>query len=258
MIRVLSVNFHWSPSQPSPGSIQQKMVYFAGTASFLVGLGVLLYRLGIRRTASPAERLLLLSFLLPAMLQNLTPRGTMVRPDISWLFYGPQVLIIAYALTLPCWAKARVVQVAVWVTVGLLIVPSVYKVWEWPVAPALRGEGCLQCRMAAWIAEDLTALGRKEASIRYDYLRESPEQCWKVSFATLGDTYYFGAENDYLLLTLYGIRNTSKAPDGWAADPDYIVVIPEGLHRYDQDRKRYQVVEFGQLIVLKVSADSQR
>jgi len=59
-----------------------------------------------------------------------------------------------------------------------------------------------------------------------------------------------------LLLTLYGIHNTSKSPDGWVEDPDYIVLLPEGIKRYEKELESYQVSDFGEYIVLKVLEDA--
>jgi hypothetical protein len=41
-------------------------------------------------------------------------------------------------------------------------------------------------------------------------------------------------------------------PDGWAANPDYIVLFAKGLWRYDLDSGKYAEREFGGYVVLKV------
>lgn len=256
MIRALSLHFRWSALQPSfPGSPQERALYLVETAFFLIGVigvGVLLYRLGIQRTATPAERLLLVSFLLPALLQNLSPHTTLSRPDVSWLFYGPQVLIIAYVCVVPRWARTRVAQTLLLVGLSVLIILVSHNAWG-RISSALRGTPNPQRQMVAWIAEDLRSQGRQQASIRYDLLQDRvSEWCWIVSRSALEDTCYIGTEHDYLLLTLYGIGNTGKAPDGWAWDPDYIVLFPEGIHRYDLAQGMYQVMDFESYVVLKV------
>lgn len=255
MIRALSTNLHWSALQPSfPGSPQERTLYLVETAFFLIGVigvGVLLYRLGIQRTATPAERLLFLSLFLPTLLQNLSPYTALSRPDVSWLFYGPQVLIIAYACVVPRWARTRAVQTLLLVGLAMLIILVSHNAWG-RISLALRDTPNPQRQMVAWIAEDLTGQGQQQASIRYDLLQDRPEWCWIVSRSTLEENCYIGTQHDYLLLTLHGIRNTEKAPDGWAWDPDYIVLFPEGIHRYDLAQGMYQVMDFKSYVVLKV------
>ena len=108
-----------------------------------------------------------------------------------------------------------------------------------------------QRQMVGWIANDLQSQGIRETSIRYDFLIDMPEWCWIVTYAPLDSHYYIGTEHDYLLLTRHNILNTAKAMDGWAENPDYIVLFEEGMDRY-MERDRYQVVEFDPYIVLKV------
>ena len=106
--------------------------------------------------------------------------------------------------------------------------------------------------MVDWIAKDLQAQGIREASIRYDFLSDMPAWCWVASYATLDSHYYIGTQFDYLLLTRYNFQNTAKAMDGWAENPDYIVLFKEGMERYDGERDKYQIVEFDNYVVLKV------
>ena len=85
----LGVNFHWSPFIRGIGTWQEKTIFFLGTLLFLIGLGRLMYRCWFQKNCSDAEKWLLLIFLLPAMLQNFTPKNSLARPDIAWLLYCP-------------------------------------------------------------------------------------------------------------------------------------------------------------------------
>lgn len=250
MVRALSVNFRSSSFSSSPGCAGQHALYLVETGLFLAGLGVLLCRVGIKRSASPAECLLLSCFLLPAVLQNLSPHNTLTRPDVSWLLYGPQMLMTAYGCTVLGRRWLRVGSVLVCAAVLLLIGSAAHTAWE-RISPWSSDPSNPQRQMVAWIAQDLLSQGRRQAAIRYDLLQDAPQLCWVVSYAALEDTYYIGAEHDYLLFTMYGVENTAKSPDGWASAPDYVVLRPEGLSRYAAGQGRMQARHFGGYVVLK-------
>jgi hypothetical protein len=72
-----------------------------------------------------------------------------------------------------------------------------------------------------------------------------------VSFSAIMDSYRIGADHDFVLLHWHGVRNLSRAPDGWAENPEYIVVSPEGLKRYDISGGAYVHRDFGKYHVLK-------
>jgi len=247
----LHTNFRRNPFQGATATRLEQILHFLYTAIFIFGIGVLLFRIGFRRNACRAEYFLLSIFFVPILLQNILPFSTLFRPDITWLFYGSQVLIIAYALAVPKWVNLWVTRILIGVLICLTFILYTSEMLK-PLGVTLFGrELSPQARMTSWIAEDMTREGRKEASIRYDYLQEIPEHCWIVSVGTLDDRYYYGTENDYILLSQYGINNTSKALDGWAEDPDYIVVLPEGLFRYYSNLDEFKVMDLDGYLVLK-------
>ena len=253
--RTLISGFAWSLSvnfSRGLGTWQDKAIFFLGRLLFVIGLGGLVYRCCFRKNGSLAEQWLLMVCLLPMALQNLSPYTSISRPDIAWLFYGPQMLVSAYTLTLPRGTRAMILKTVLVVVAGgmLAISFSSIELRLWPgnyvnyVHP--------QRQMVDWIAKDLQAQGIREASIRYDFLSDMPAWCWVASYATLDSHYYIGTQFDYLLLTRYNFQNTAKAMDGWAENPDYIVLFKEGMERYDGERDKYQIVEFDNYVVLKV------
>jgi len=252
VVRALHSNFVRNPFAQAAGSSREIIFHYLGTGLFLLGLGILLYRQFVIKNSTPQEKILLLVFAIPILFQNISPFTSLFRPDVTWLFYGSQILIIAYALTVPQWSTHRIVQIIVILMMSILIYLSLSDVWGNMIF-FTHGEGSSQSRMVKWIAEDMHHQDRKVAEIRYDYLIEKPQDCWVVSYATLNDRYRFGTENDYLLMTLYGIHNSSQALDGWAENPDYIVIYPEGIDRYKKSITDYQVADLDGFIVLKTS-----
>jgi 4-amino-4-deoxy-L-arabinose transferase-like glycosyltransferase len=251
MMGALVVNFHWSPFKASAlGSFKAQALYFIEVTFFMLGLTLLVHRKLIGKSATPEEYLLLLTFLVPALLQNLSSYDTVRRPDISWLFYGPQVLIVAYGFSRLPWVRLKGRQALVVMGLTLLIgvechgtVTRLSSTWG--------GTLNYQRRMVNWIGEDVLSQGRKETAIRYDFLRDMPQWRWILGYSSLKDSYYVGTQHDYLLEHLYGIRNKGKAPDGWTDNPDYIVLFSKGLKRYEPDRGEYAEKDFGNYAVLK-------
>lgn len=245
----LGANFHWSPFSRGPGTWQEETIFFLGTLLFVIGLGRLVYRCWFRKNGSDAEKWLLLIFLLPAVLQNLTPQNSLARPDIAWLLYGPQILISAYTLSLLKEPQEKFLRVGLMVIISGILVFSVSRsmprLWWGNYANPQR-------QMVSWIAHDVQNQGIQEVSIRYDFLMDMPEWCWIVTFASLDSNYYIGTEHDFLLLSRYNIHNTAKAMDDWIENPDYILLFEEGMDRYHGKIDKYQVVEFGRYVVLKV------
>jgi 4-amino-4-deoxy-L-arabinose transferase-like glycosyltransferase len=254
LIATFCINFHWAPYkilQSFSATSQQQAFFVVETIFFLVGLGGLLYKLCIRKAATQPEYLLIFCFVLPACLQNLTPYPTLSRPDISYLYYGPQVLIVAYVWAILQWVKKKALRNLLIVGLVMLMTLASHNVYK-RLSISLNGRVHPQRQMVDWIAEDLRGQDRQRTSIRYDFLRDKPRWCWIVSYSALKDTYYIGAQHDYLLYTLYGIENTERTPDGWALNPDYIILVRKGLHRYEKDLAKYQKMKFGKFAVLKV------
>lgn len=251
LLRAVLVNYHWYPyvlGRSGP-SVQWGRYLLS---LFFLGMGLgMLFRHVHQKKAGASERLLLWSFLLPLLLQSLTPYNALERPDITWLFYGPQVLVTAYALATPRWMRSAPAKGLLGVGLAVLILLPLCSAWG-GFAALLEGRQSDQQRVVAYIAADVLASGHREAAIRYDFLPEHPDWRWLADFHTYDPHYRIGAEYDYLLETLYGVRNTSLAPDGMAQHPDYVVLEARGIIRYSVSAERHEIFEAGRYVVLKV------
>ncbi|MBN2503052.1 MAG: hypothetical protein JXB38_19890 [Anaerolineales bacterium] len=252
MVRSLESNFYWSLTRGASTSIFRRGLYFVEVAAFAWGLGVLLYRLYKRQSTRP-EQLLLLGYLLPAALQNVTPHHTSFRPSISWMFYGAQMLVIAYGLTVPKWTKQKYVRWALLAGLLALLVQGTGQLVNTTQRFATAEYPNPQRAVWDWIAADLEAQGKTAAAMRYDHLHTYPEDCWIVANGSLVnyDRYYVGVEHDYLLESLYGIHNTAKTPDGQVEKPDYILIYSRSLPQYEPLDSQYIVVTFDKYSILK-------
>ena len=197
--------------------------------------------------------------MLPALFQNVTPHTTLARPDISWLFYGPQILIIAYGVFVPRWPKRAMVHGIAWIALASLVffrsADSLARMHRALNADTKSGRE----EVAMTIGEDMRRAGRREAAIRYDFLPERPAWCWVVSYSALHARYYIGVQYDYLLETQYDVTNSAKTPDGWVDDPDYVVVVAEGMDRYKGDGHRFRVLlDAGGHLVLQPRPSTDR
>lgn len=252
IIAAMGANFHWAPLSPKPwvGTWREVAGFAVVACLFLTGLIMLSRSVARGIGLHKPEAFILLSFLIPAVLQNLSQHTTLGRPDAAWLFFGPQALTVSYAMSSPRgipWRKARIAA-----TVLLLLVLFTNSYRELAgVVTALKAPPHPQRQVVSWIARDAATEGRDRVSIRYDFLRERPDWCWIVPYGLVDRAYKVGAEFDYLL-GLHGIENSEKAADGWAKDPRYIVVFREGLKHYKEWPWRYKLVEFGTYAVLKV------
>lgn len=249
--RALLVNYHWYPYVLGrSGPPLQQGRYLLSLGFLGLGLGMLLRRV-VQKQAGASERLLLGSFAAPLLLQSLTPHNALVRPDITWLFYGPQVLMTAYALTIPRPMRSTLARGLLGIGLAVLILLPFRSAWG-GFAALLQGRPSDQQRAVAAIAADALASGRREVAIRYDFLPEHPDWRWLADFHAYDPHYRIGAEYDYLLETLYGVTNSAQTPDGMAPHPDYIVVEEEGQRRYCACTGKYEVLEQGHYVVIKV------
>jgi hypothetical protein len=258
MIRALSINLS-TTFGTNFGPWYQQLMFLFKIGLFLIGLGVLAVRVLIKRTGTMAERLLLLSFFFPVLVQNITPNNTLARPDVSWMFYGTQVLIIGYASTIPSWMQKKPVQIAIFAGLGMLLIPEIHTAYTRGVE-IVKNENVLNHRetVMRWIGDDAVERKLETVSIRYDFLLDDPGGCAFVPYSTFSETYYIGANFDYLLLALYGLTNASKSLDGWADDPDYIVLLPEGLSRYKEELGNYEMKDVSRYVALKVLSHKSR
>ena len=201
-------------------------IFLGGLVPFLGGLAILGFRaVGAQREERPSAILLLMSFFLPSIIQNMSKYSGVTRPDVAWILYGAQILIGAAFIGMlleRCGAPVRRV------VCGLLTVLLVASVcdgwWQFPyTAGWFKGEKHPQKAMTEWIARDAMNAKKDQVSIRYDTLPEIPN-FWVVSFHAIKETYYTGAAHDYILLSKHGIENIGRVADGWAVDPDYIVL----------------------------------
>ncbi len=251
LLQALLVNYHWYPyvlGRHGPGVQWGRYLLSLG----FLGLGVgTLLRHVLQKRAGDSERLLLWGFAVPLLLQSLTPYNALERPDITWLFYGTQVLVTAYALTTPHWMHSTLAKGLLKISLAALILLPFRSAWG-GFAALLEGRQSDQQRVVASIAADVLASGRHEAAIRYDFLPEHPDWRWLADFHAYDPYYRIGAEYDYLLEALYGVRNTSQAPDGMAQHPDYVVLEARGLRRYCPCTGDYEVLELGYYTVIKV------
>ncbi len=251
LLRALLVNYHWYPYVLGRSGPPLQMGRYLLAMGFLVlGLGVLLRRV-VQKQAGASEHLLLGSFAAPLLLQSLTPYNALQRPDITWLFYGPQVLVTAYALAAPRPMRSALAKGLLGVSLAVLILLPFGSAWG-GFAALLQGRPSDQLRAVAALAADALASGRREVAIRYDFLPEHPDWRWLADFHAYDPHYRIGAEYDYLLETLYGVTNSAQAPDGMASQPDYIVLEAQGLHRYCSCTGNYAVLERGYYAVVKV------
>lgn len=252
MVSAVGINFHWAPLGPDlrQGTWGQMATFVVQTWLFLVGMVILLGRVRKGVSSCKAEALILLAFLVPALLQNLSPHTTLGRPDAAWLFFGPQALILSYAVASPGGIPWRMARGAAAVLLLAVLLMSSYGELE-VASRSLKAPVHPQRQLVSWIARDAAAEGKGRVSIRYDLLRDRPDWCWIVSYSLVDRAYRVGAEFDYLL-GLHGIENTEKAADGWARDPDYVVLFREGLRRYDRGLGMCRVEELGPYAILKV------
>lgn len=250
MVAAMGINFHWAPLSPEPwvGTWREVTGFAVTTFLFLAGLVVLVRRVAMG--PSKPEAFILLGFVIPAFLQNLSPHTTLGRPDAAWLFFGPQALIVSYVVASPRGIPWRMARLGAALLLFLALLVNSYGELA-GVARSLKAPLHPQRRLVSWIARDAAADGKGRVSIRYDFLRDRPEWCWIVPYSLVDRAYKVGAEFDYLL-GLHGIENSEKASDGWATDPSYIVVFREGLRRYEDGGWRYELAEFGPYAVLKV------
>lgn len=200
-----------------------------------------LIRRTLRRSATPAEQLLLLVVAAPVILQNLTPFNTVERRDITWTILGVQMLLLGYTLTIPQWMRARPIQLAVLLGLSLMIGYQSYlaghNIHAWLRGDLYDGRQ----EVADVIAADAHQRGVQQPSIRYDLLLDEPTRCWIVGMSTIVDTGYVGAEFDYYLQYMHALPITGRSPDGWVDTPDYIVTPttwPRATY-YAADPERY-------------------
>ncbi len=252
MLRSLESNFYWSLARGASTSPFRRGLYYVETGLFVWGLSYLIFRL-YKRQATRSEQLLLLGYLLPAALQNVTPHHTSFRPSISWMFYGAQMLVMAYGLTAPQWTKQKYARWAVLAGLLALLVQGTGQMVS-TIQRLTAAEYPNPQRAALdWIATDLAAQGKTTVAMRYDHLRTHPEDCWIVANGSLVnyERYYVGVEHDYLLKSMYGIENTAKMPDGQAENPDYILIYSQSLSQYESLGSQYTVVTFDKYSILK-------
>ena len=252
MVRSLESNFYWSLARGVAATPFRRGLYYVETGLFVWGLGYLLYRL-YKRQATRSEQLLLLGYLLPTAIQNITPHHTSFRPSISWMFYGAQMLVIAYGIAIPTWTKQKFARWAVLAGLLVLLVQGTGQIVNtaWQLSTAEFPNQ--QRTMIDWIANDLAKRGETSATIRYDYLRTFPGDCWIVANGSLvnHERYYVGVEHDYLLESLYSIENMNKTPDGQVENPDYILIYSMSLSQYEPLQTQYEVVTFDRYSILE-------
>jgi hypothetical protein len=168
------------------------------------------------------------------------------------MFYGAQMLVIAYGLTMPKWMKQKYVRWAVLAGLLALLVQGTGQVVNTTQRLTAAEYPNPQRAALDWIAADLEAQGKTTTAMRYDRLRTYPEDCWIVANGSLidYDRYYVGIDHDYLLESLYGIENTAKTPDGQVEEPDYILIYSQSLAQYESLRSQYTVVKFDKYSIL--------
>mgnify|MGYP005840137399 CR=1 FL=1 len=218
MVRAIYNNYYFR----TPWSVYEHIIVFTFVPLFGLACMRLIYHI-VRRRATPAEYLLLLVFGIPLILQNLTSFNTIARPDITWMLFGVQMLIIGYGITVPTYMQARPMQIAVIVALSLMIGYQSYQAGQ---TLGAWGRGDLydgRQEIADAIAADAAPRGLQAVAIRYDFLRDDPSVCWIVGMSTIIDTGYIGTEFDYYLHFMHKLPNLAQTPDGWVEDPDYIV-----------------------------------
>ncbi len=258
IVAAAGVNFHWAPlsARPWAGTWREVTGFALATCLFLTGLVMLLRGVARGIGSHRPEAFILLGFVVPAVLQNLSPHTTLARPDGAWLFFGPQALIVSHSISSPRGIPWRAARIGAAVALSVLLFINSYGDLR-GLLGSLKAPPHPQRQLVSWIARDAAMEGTQRVSVRYDFLRERPQWCWIVPYSLLDPSYRVGAEFDYLL-GLHGIENCEKAPDGWARDPGYIVLFREGLKRYNEWPWRCEVAEFGPYAVLKVHGRGPR
>lgn len=225
----------------APWTLDERILALVLAPVFYVALGMLLWR-SVRRTATPAEQLLLIVMVVPLVLQSLTPFHAEERPDVTWIWFGVQTLVLGYALTVPHVMQTRPAQIAVLIALSVMISFHSYQIGlvlhAW-----VRGD--LYDRrqeVADVIAADAAQRGLEQVAIRYDLVRDDPFECLGIRMNTISDTTYTGNEFDYYLEYMHQLSNTAKARDGWVETPDYVVAraTSPAAAAYTADPARYQ------------------
>ncbi len=250
-IRSFYINFYWSPLEPTTGTLYQKVQFSVMSLLFMLGLGYLLYKTFLQKKATQADRLLLLAFFIPVVLQNLTPFTAYERPDICWLVYGVQILMMSNVCAHPRLLKNVVYKVFLTLLILFLIIPPLYetvgRMNKWAA-----GESHPSHDMMTWVASDAKEHKHEAIAVQYDFLKDEKGWCWITSYTALDlmDTYYIGAEFDFLLEVIHGLNNTAKTADGLVEDPDYIVLFARGLSRYE-DVDESNIFHFDNYVVIR-------
>ncbi|MBN1231579.1 MAG: glycosyltransferase family 39 protein [Anaerolineales bacterium] len=246
IVHGFDTNFHWISNTSIPVlNAYRTIILWLQLIPFLVGVIWIISKM-IRHETSSIQILLMLSFLVPLLLQNLTPHHVSFRPTIAWMFYGPQTLIIAYFITafFP-FSKKVILTISI-----VVIVIFGFEVTQ-QVNSNLLSELNPQLKAVNWIGQDAREKGNNLIHIRYDLLRNTPESCWVVSYGKIinYDDYYIGIPFDFLLKYYYGVENVSPAHDGWIEDPDYILIQKKKNVAYYQE-DLYQINDLGTYIII--------